>query len=178
MQFSSLTFKLIGIFTIYAFACGALAAPATAESFQDHFFSRLLDPLGTSTLLGMSILVIGVFLFASGEVIQPGAWSKAGVKSRRPAWPIILLIALLMSSILTCGIAAIIIFGGTPSGDPIEMGAYFTAAMLEVILGAIMAGVLLFLRLPRSVFLPALGILLTSIGTLGVLFWFGNSALP
>lgn len=171
MRLTSIAFKTIGLLVVYAFACGALSpGPVSADGPIDV---RLAAPLGGLTPQTFSILLCGAFLFAAGIGIEPG-YARRGERGALSFWTPLLLASLLVASLAVAGTVACILSNSHLSGP--ELGAFYAAGVLEAVLASVLAVALYFLRRPRLVYLPTLGILFAGIAALGAMFWLGNSA--
>ncbi len=170
MRLTSLAFKTVGLLAVYAFACGAL----DQGGGDGKLLARLAAPLQALTPFAASVLVGGLFLFAAGVAIEPSP--GRGPRGPRPFWTPLLLAAFVVYSLAVCGVVAFILASPRLSGP--ELGAFYAAGVLEAMLASVLAVVLYFLRRPRLVYLPTLGLLFAGIAALGAMFWLGNGTLP
>ena len=173
MRLISLAFKSLALLVVYAFACGALVQQGTiGEAYWHSFFAHLLAPLNGLHPASGAVLVAGAFLFGAGLAIAP----KAGRGEYGSPWPSLILAAFVVDALAVCATVAFIFAGPRYSLKPAELGALYAAGVFEAALGTVLATSLFFMRRPRLVYLPALGLLLAGIGVLGAMFWLGNGA--
>jgi hypothetical protein len=172
MRFTSLVLKFLALLIVYAFACGALVQQGASEGYWRHFFARLLDPLNGLNPIAGSILIAGIFLFAAAIAIHPRERQDGKPTSM---WTSLLLAAFAVDAIAVCASAGFI-FAGVRFTSPGDLGALFVAGVIEGVIGVMLGAVLFFLKRPRIVYLPTLGLLLVGMGALGAIFWLGNGA--
>lgn len=175
MRFTALAIKIFGLFAIYAIICGAFKFSGT-QGGTAHFLSQLLAPFEKLTLLEGSILAAASFLLVSGMVIG-AASTKDGGTLGGSIWPPLLLGAFVVNSIVLVGLVSTILIHDRSLSNPAEIGSIYGACICEAFLGAILASMLFFMRRPRFLFVPAVGILCLGITALGALFWLGQGGL-
>jgi hypothetical protein len=173
MKFLSLILKCLALLAVYAFACGALVQQS-AEGYWHHFLSRLLEPLNGLNPVAGSVLVAGTFLFAAGIAIAP----REEDGEQPSLLSSIVLAAFAVDAVAVAATVALIFAGSRAATTSLEIGALFVAGVAEACVGIVLGAFLVFLRRPRSVYVPALGFLLVGTAVLGSLFWFGSRTIP
>ena len=170
MRKVSLVFGTLSLFMVYLFACGGL----NTLSGNQELSSFLLLPFQEFNLLEGSVLVMALIFMAVAVMIIPDSRRDRSAAPPRLSWQAALNLAFFVNSLVVAGIGVLLVWGPIPERDPVAVGILYAAGIYEAVLGAILVTVLLFCRRPRMVFLPALGLFLAGLLTLGALAWLGS----
>ena len=172
MRKIALIFGILSLFSVYLFACGAL----NPEASGDGFSTSLLAPFREFSLLGASVLVVGVIFMAATIAAAPDSGESRSASVPRLSWPAAVNLAFLVNALVVAGIGGLLLWDVLGNGDYLKLGIIYMAGVYEAVLGAILIVFLIFCPRPRLVFLPAMGLYLVGLTALGLLVWLGSGA--
>lgn len=177
MRKVSFIVNLIGLLVIYLFACGALNVPLSSAEYWKDFLDRARKPFLELGAVSAALFVGATFLVVVASALAIGQRRRDPSAPPRLSWPSVLLAALWVNVLAITSIVVFLLVGAGSARSPSSVGALYASAVLEACVGAGLASALLFMRRPRSTFLPPLSLLMIGATALSAVLWLG-SGLP
>jgi len=162
------------VLAVYAVASAALNAPDEGVSWGASLKDRLLSPLLEISPLAAAVLAASAISFGVGLLAAPSLDQVGpGV-----SWSQLIQVAFIVNTAVVAGIATVLFLGHTYPRAPYAVGVLFLTGLGEAALGILLAAAHFFLKRPRLVFLPTLGVQLLSMAALGAAYLLGSGSTP
>ena len=163
------------VLALYVLASGALNMDPASNAHGGSFLERIERPFIDLTPLGAGVLAGAAICFAVGSLAVPSSVERG---SPSLSWSKLLQVAFVVNAAVVAGIAVALFLGHSYPREPQTVGVLFVTGVCEAALGAVLAVTHLFLKRPRPVFLPALGVHLLSTAALGAAYLLGSGSTP
>jgi hypothetical protein len=161
-------FALLAVYVV------ASAALNEAPEGMSSFLERLGTPFLEITPLGAGILAAATFAFAVSILAAP----SLDLVGPSISWTQLIQVAFVVNTAVLAGIAAALFLGHTFPRQPHAVGVLFLIGICEAALGMVLAATHFFIKRPRIVFLPTLGVHLLSLAALGAAYVLGSGTTP
>jgi hypothetical protein len=174
MRKVQLTLNGFALLAVYAVASSALNAPPEGVSSGASFLERLGTPFLEITPLAAGVLAAAAISFSVAILAAPTP-DQVGPSI---SWSQLIQVAFVVNTAVVAGIAAALFLGHTFPRQPHAVGVLFLTGVFEAALGLVLAATHFFLKRPRLVFLPTLGVHLLSMAALGAAYLLGSGSTP